>query len=60
MYNWGPKTDTHIPLRWHGVTEPVILHVLRPEVMHASQNHQPAMHSLINLETYSDNNKYKL
>ena len=39
-------------------TEPVIL--LRPEDMHASPNHQPTMHSLIDLETYSYNNDYKL
>ena len=35
-------------------TEPVIL--LCPEDMHASPNHQPTVHSLIDLETYSYNN----
>ena len=35
-------------------TEPVIL--LCPEDMQASPNHQPTMHSLIDLETYSYNN----
>ena len=30
--------------------------LLRPEDMHASPNHQPTMHSLIDLETYSYNN----
>ena len=55
MDNWGSKTYMHIALRW---SEPVIL--LRPEDMHASPNHQPTMHRLIDLETYSYNNDLSL
>ena len=53
MDNWGPKTYMHSTSPYDG-TEPVIL--LRPKDMHARPNHQPTMHSLIDLETYSYNN----
>ena len=54
MDNWGSKTAC---TSTYDGTVPVIL--LRPEDMHASPkspNHQPTMHSLIDLETYSYNN----